>query len=603
MKAKLHITIYSLLLMVLFLDTSKGVAMDQPQSPQEQRLIYVKTNDEHLVPVELWKIKKMRSLDIALQHQEHQQNYNNTQNPIYAPIINFDELTILQNALTAVSKGEFSQYFQYQLKHQKPSSGPSAVHQLINAAEKAQANMLSALCLSETAPKENQKEIIKPFIKGAVNFFKNQMIARSAHTNKKFINIHTEKLVACSSDNRTIAVIDINSDRHCLYDIITGRKTCPIKTDYARSISFSPDGTKIALTGVKSDGSYEIRVEEFSTEKLLQTTALNIPGSVSFSPTDNNVLLWYDYDGECLLYNIADGSIIQDFSNLYQNIYKAHFSPDGKTLLILCNNNPHRNLLCHVTTGELISFLPFLNEYIDEASFSSDGKQLILSSQTSCWLFNIENSDEIFIKKLDSEIPGGYTPGRFPKAQFVPHSNSIALTVTAASHRLHEYNTNIIIWNFDTNRITFNAPAGYNRFFEGITLSPDGRWMIVNTYDNDESSGFTVWNLITDEDEQTLALFNNLNAAQARFVYKLCPSETPDFSKKQELYTKLFQLERQKLLYQQPSPPDIDFAIFKTLPKEIQSLFIKELFRPNIPNTPPSMGSDIECIGNECTIL
>ncbi len=116
-------------------------------------------------------------------------------------------------------------------------------------------------------------------------------------------------------------------------------------------ISFSPDGTQIAVGSATGVWIYDVRT---GAELSLLTDHTTPSGKVAFSP-DSKTLASGMHD-KILLWNITTGTLLRIFKNKVGYIKDLKIIDDGKTLL--CKNSNGSVRLWDISTGVIKDFLP-----------------------------------------------------------------------------------------------------------------------------------------------------------------------------------------------------------------------------------------------------
>ena len=204
------------------------------------------------------------------------------------------------------------------------------------------------------------------------------------------------------------------------------------------SVRFSPDGTKLAVTGGLPCRMGEVQVWDVEKKKL----DLSVPVT-------------------------------------YDTVYGASWSPDGSTIAFGCADNTVRAI--NVKTGEEVFFNGAHNDWALDTVFSVDGKQLVsVGRDMASKLHEVEHSR--FIDNITSITPGALKGGILTVARH-PSRDEIVIGGSDGVVKVYRMNrlTKRVIGD-DANLIRY-MPAMTGRVFS-VAVSRDGkRIAAVSTLD------------------------------------------------------------------------------------------------------------------------
>ncbi len=259
--------------------------------------------------------------------------------------------------------------------------------------------------------------------------------------------------VSFSPDGRKIA--SGSSDKTIkIWDIKTGRvrRTLTGHTDEISSISYSPDGKKIA----SSSHDNTIKLWNSRTGRLLYTLrdTEDWVNFVTFSPdgqilasanNDQTIKLWY---GKELLHTLTGHR---------QLVTSLAFSPDSLTLI---SGSWDRTLkLWDPYTGKLIRTLSGHNNWINFVTFSPDGQTLAsVSKDHTLKFWNLRT--------------GGVTNTVWQKYNLI----SLAFSPDGRILASGDEDNKIKLWDVSTAKV-LQTFSGHKNWVRSLSFSPDGRML------------------------------------------------------------------------------------------------------------------------------
>jgi WD40 repeat protein len=185
--------------------------------------------------------------------------------------------------------------------------------------------------------------------------------------------------VALSPDGKWV-VAGSQEKTVMLWNAETGTLDCTIETGetWPWSVSFSPDGTALAIGGGKIDGSGEVTISEpktgtvkhvFKQEKHVSTVAFSPDGKVVASGGHGQLVQLWDLKKGALLISLQCPETVCD---------SVEFSPDSKTVAGAARDGKVR--IWDVQSGVLKKTLEGHQSQVRGVAFSPDGKTLASGS-------------------------------------------------------------------------------------------------------------------------------------------------------------------------------------------------------------------------------
>ena len=162
-----------------------------------------------------------------------------------------------------------------------------------------------------------------------------------------------------------------------LWDVTSGVELRSLEGhfDYVWSVSFSPDGTKVA------SGSWDKTVKLWDVTSGVELRSLEGHSdgvtSVSFSP-DGTKVASGSWDTTVKLWDVTSGEELLSLGHSGV-VYSVSFSPDGKK--VASGSAEETVKLWDVTSGECLQTLEGHSDSVTSVSFSSDGRRVASGSR------------------------------------------------------------------------------------------------------------------------------------------------------------------------------------------------------------------------------
>jgi WD40 repeat protein len=174
------------------------------------------------------------------------------------------------------------------------------------------------------------------------------------------------------------------------------------------SLDYSRDGALLAIAGFhevllsKADGS-ELVARLIGMSERIE--------SVSFSPDGKQLLVTGGLSGrmgEIQVWNVADHKLALSVPVTYDTVYGGSWSPDGKLIAFGCTDNTVRAI--NAETGEQVLFQGAHNDWVRDTVFSHEGTHLTTVSRDMTVKLT-EVATERFVDNVTSITPGALKGG------------------------------------------------------------------------------------------------------------------------------------------------------------------------------------------------
>jgi mono/diheme cytochrome c family protein/Tol biopolymer transport system component len=179
------------------------------------------------------------------------------------------------------------------------------------------------------------------------------------------------------------------------------------------ALDYSPDGKLLAVSGyheVLLHDPAKLQADEQSLVRRLVGLSERIE-SVRFSPDGTKLAVTGGQPGrtgEVQIWNVADGKLDLSLPVTYDTVYGASWSPDGKLVAFGCADNTIRAI--EASTGKQVLFNGAHSDWVLGTSFSTKGTHLITVSRDMTMKL-IEVPTQRFVDNLTSITPGALKGG------------------------------------------------------------------------------------------------------------------------------------------------------------------------------------------------
>ncbi|HHG85632.1 MAG TPA: NACHT domain-containing protein, partial [Bacteroidetes bacterium] len=244
-------------------------------------------------------------------------------------------------------------------------------------------------------------------------------------------------------------------------------------TDSVRSVTFSPDGTRLVSSG--EDGM--VCLWDASTGEGLETFNGHEGSihSVEFSP-DGSRLASGGTDGIVRLWDAATGEELKIFKGHLDSVYSVVFSPDGIRLASGGEDSTVR--LWDITTGEELGLFKGHKGSVRSVVFSPDGTQLASGGEDGTLrLWDIATGEELKI--------------------FKGHLDSVySVAFSADGNRLASggFDGILRLWDATTGEM-LGVFKGHKAWIWSVAFSPDGTRLASGGFDGT----VRLWSAVTSE--------------------------------------------------------------------------------------------------------
>jgi WD40 repeat protein/DNA-binding SARP family transcriptional activator len=291
------------------------------------------------------------------------------------------------------------------------------------------------------------------------------------------------KRLYTSSKEGTIDEWDLSPSREAL--ALTGRMI--------GSKSFSPDGSKLALTG--TDGS--LYIVNSQTGKTLQSWPAHADWAedIAWSPdgsriatTNGNSILNYTEDMTTKIWDAATGLLLKELpTDVISDVVRLAWSPDSSRLAASSSLLPGKTSLWDTASWNLLQTQTKGNSFFALA-YSPDGQTIATSDLSGLFVWDAVTGTDVFTR----------TTGHTPRAlAFSPDGKRLAATQTVGGILLFKQTDNG--WDQEPSLI-----SGDQSLF-AVAFSPDGSLLASG----DNTGKVLVWDLNTRQVRLELQTFTN----------------------------------------------------------------------------------------------
>jgi len=262
-----------------------------------------------------------------------------------------------------------------------------------------------------------------------------------------------------------------------------------------RRVSYSPDGSRIAATY----NNNKISIWDAATGKeITRMTGHSEPiTGIKFSPNGKQLVSISGQDTSIKIWDAISGQLIRSITQ--SRVLDISFSPDGNRIAGSVGNDVK---IWNIANGSEIQNLTGHSNSIRSVIYSSDGKQILTASQDqSVRIWDTGNGK--IIRVINDET------GFFRNAIFSPNGRFI----TAYSYNNGNKLYFIRIYNAGTGQEIISISAQLSAPYD-LAYSPDGKQLLVNTWINDGNT-----KIIKVFDPDTGRELRSFNCGDFAFAY------------------------------------------------------------------------------------
>ena len=274
-----------------------------------------------------------------------------------------------------------------------------------------------------------------------------------------------------------------------VWDVATGSKALsmgPDENGIPQWVTFSPDASQIAVayTSGTADGWVTLWDAETGKKVLRLPNQNAYVRSVSFSPDATRLVTTSD-DQAVRIWEAVDGKLIQEFQSQTTKVANAAFSPDGTQIATALGNS--QVVLWDPSTGRTLITLAGHSSNVNVVAFSPDGMRLVTAgNDDTARVWGLAPTRE-FLTLYKGPVSAS-TVGT--KLAYSPDGKHLAVSYSDPSPK---------VWDLTTVRLSLDLPthtSGVNL----ITYSPDGTRLATTT----EDGNVKVWDAISGKEYMAL---------------------------------------------------------------------------------------------------
>ncbi|WP_237229282.1 DUF1549 domain-containing protein [Rubinisphaera sp. JC750] len=264
------------------------------------------------------------------------------------------------------------------------------------------------------------------------------------------------------------------------------------------SLDYSPDGSLLAVAG-----HHEVLIHSADGKQIVRRLVgvSDRIESVRFSPNGTKLAVTGGAParmGEVQVWEVATGKLLLSVQVTYDTVYGASWSPDGSKIAFGCADNTLR--VIEADSGKEVLFMGSHGDWVLDTTFSVDGTHLATVGRDQTAKLT-EFETERFVDNITSITPGALTGGLAAIARH-PERDEILVggaDGTPRTYRMHRETKRVI---GDDANLVRQMPAIKGRIFS-VAFRPDGKQLAAASSLNGEGFvgiySYDVDSTLTDE--------------------------------------------------------------------------------------------------------
>ncbi len=265
-------------------------------------------------------------------------------------------------------------------------------------------------------------------------------------------------------------------------------------------LSWSPDGSMIAIAGFASDGTSVLELRNaLDGQVVRRMKQVKQPvRSLAFSPDGKHIIAGLN-NKLLQMWQVNNGNLVRSFTGHDDNVTAVAFSPDGGTFASASDDKTA--LLWDASTGQVLTRMILHTEPVVSVAFSPDGRYLATGSrdntaklwdaQTGALMLDLEDhsgwvwalafspdSDALATATTDGQsqvwrvgngqLLGRLNPGHDDATLSIAYNPAGDLIVTGGKDR------RVIVEQWQARQVLFHDQR-HHGFVASVAFSPDGR--------------------------------------------------------------------------------------------------------------------------------
>lgn len=278
----------------------------------------------------------------------------------------------------------------------------------------------------------------------------------------------------------------------------------PNHSSTVSSIAFSPDGTKMVITGSDSENNLILwDISDSNDVKSMQLIGhLDMVNDVAFSPDGNKIVSGgKGRQKNLIVWDISDINDITsvDFNDPNAGVWAVAFSPDGSKIVSgsFKDNDESNCIIWDVLTKKRIANLAGDQYFVSSLAFSPNGNKVITGDwwgdENNLILWDIKD-----INNIEKTLLKGH-PGNISGVAFSPDGNRIVSggkRPKKQDEETAEKDSKVVLWDIsDINNIKSTVLSNEPVEVRSVAFSPDGK--MIASGDVGGQDNITLWNAQT----------------------------------------------------------------------------------------------------------